>query len=142
MYWEYLPRKVIHKKGSKIVPSIKTGFEYKRSTLSLACSAYDDLLRPALILRRKKAYTLGCANRIKLFLQRSPNGQTNSETFIEWIKEILIPYIGNNECLFLVDSFEAHISSDIKQFLKKYSHIHMLIIPGGFTDILKPLGLV
>jgi len=141
IYWEYLPRKVIHQKGSKIVPSIKTGFEYKRSTLMLACTAYGEFLRPSLILRRKREYKLNCPNTINMLLQKSDNGWTTEKTFIEWLKEVFIPYVGENQCLLLMDSFEAHISSGVRKFLKPYSNIHALVIPGGSTDKLQPLDM-
>ncbi len=83
MYWEYLPRRVIHRKGTKVISSIKTGFEYRRSTLTLACSAFSNVLKPALILRRKRPYELGCSNHIQIFLQKSDNGWQNSGTMKE-----------------------------------------------------------
>ena len=141
IYWEYLPRKIIYKKGSKVIPSIKTGFEHKRSTLTLACTAWGDLLRPSVILRRKRPYTLGRQNQIKLLLQKSDNGWANSKTFIELLDKIIIPYVQGHQCLLLMDSFEGHICQDIRIYLKQHPYIHSLIIPGGATDTLQPLDM-
>ena len=136
MYWQYLPRKVVYKKGSKVVPSMKTGFDHKRSTVTLACTAWGDLLKPALILRRKTDYRLKCENKIDILLQKSDNGWSNTKTFTEWIEKILLPFIENNECLLIMDSYEGHINQDIRKFLKSYPKIHTLIIPDGYTDVL------
>ena len=141
MYWEYLPRKVIHKKGAKVVPSLKTGFEHKRSTVTLACTAWGDLLRPSIIVKRKRPYTLNCPNNIQMLLQKSDNAWTDAQTFVEWMEEILIPYVNKNQCLLLLDSYEAHICSDIRKFIVKYPYIHICVIPGSYTDILQPLDM-
>ena len=141
IYWEYLPRKIIYKKGAKVVPSLKTGFEYKRSTLTLACTAWGDMLRPALILKRNTPYKLECDNEIDLLLQFSPNGWTTTNTFCDWIKQILIPYVKENPCLLLMDSYEAHICMEVRKVIKGYPNICTVVIPGGYTDTFQPLDL-
>ena len=99
------------------------------------------MLRPTMILKRKTPYTLQCKNDIDLLITNSDNGWMNSEILIEWFNKILIPYVGKNHCLLLYDSYEAHISNAIFNFLKDYTNIHIGVIVGGTTNTDQPLDI-
>lgn len=142
MFWEFLPKKIVFKKGEKVVPGRNSSQNHKRSTLILACNAQGDLLKPTLILKRKTQYKLNCQNTIDLLLQVSDNGWTTSETFIEWIEQIVVPHLQGRHGLLLLDSYEGHKSEKVKQFVvQNHPNIHCCVIPGGYTDILQPLDL-
>jgi len=60
------------------------------------------------------------------------------KAFTAWVEQILVPSVGQNQCLLLMDSFEGHICENIRVLIKRYPTIHSCIIPGGFTDTLQP----
>ena len=142
MYWEYLPRRIVFKKGEKVVPSWKTSYDHKRSTLMLACNSQGDMLNPTLILKRKTQYFLRCPNNLNLRIQVSDSGWTTAKTFKDWISLELVPYLQGRHGILLLDSYEAHKCLDVKEFVQKnHPNIHCVVIPGGFTDILQPLDM-
>jgi len=142
MFWEYLPRKIVYSRGTKEVPSWKTSYNHKRTTLLLACNLQGDMLRPTIVLKRKTAYKLQCENKIKLFVQNSDSGWTTASTFTQWITEIIAPHLQNRHGILLIDSYEGHKSDDIRLFVNKnYPNIHCCIIPGGYTHIMQPLDM-
>lgn len=142
MYWEFLPNRIVFKKGQKVVPGAKTSNSYKRSTLLLGCNIQGDLLRPTMILKRKSNYTLKCQNNIGLHLQCNPKGWTTTTTMIDWIETILVPHLQGRHGLLLLDSYEAHKSEEVRNFtIANHPNIHCCIIPGGYTDVLQPLDM-
>ena len=140
-FWDYLPRKVATPKLSKSATDWKRGYHKSRSTLCLAITAAGDFLRPALILKRQKPYVLQSINDIDLLLLHSENGWVNQKIMIEWLQRVLLPYVGRNNCMFLYDSFEAHISDEVLNFLRGYPNIQLGVIVGGTTSTDQPLDL-
>jgi len=142
MFWEYLPHHIVFPNGSKIVPSWKTSYRYKRSTILLACNSEGNMLRPTLVLKRATPYTLKCSNNINLLLQSTENGWITSMSFKEWIKEVIVPHLQGRHGILLIDSYEAHKSEDVRVFVNtNYPHIHCIVLPGGYTDLIQPLDL-
>ena len=117
-YWEYLPGKVVAPKLAKQATGWKQGYHHSRSTLILGVSANGTMLRPALVVKSEKRYTLWCKNEIDMLIMNSSNGWVNEELVIEWLKKILLPYVGKEKCLLLWDSFESHISDRVLSFLQ------------------------
>jgi len=78
-------------------------------------------------------------NDINLLVLNSIKGWMTEENMIEWFKEVLLPYVKENHCLLLFDSYEAHISDKVKNFLQGFSKVHVGIIVGGTTDEIQPL---
>ena len=139
-FWEYLPRNILASKLSKCAYGWKRGFHNIRSTLILAAAADGTLLRPSLILNRSTPYILKCNNEIDLLLN-SPNGWNNTQLTKKWIEKILVPYVKNEHCLLVWDSFESHKCDDMLNFLKKYPNIHLSAIVGGMTSVGQPLDI-
>lgn len=140
-FWEYIPRKVVTPKMSRSCFGWKKGFHNYRSTLILAAAASGHFLRPSLILKRKSAYFLKSDNDISLHIANSENGWVNESIIIEWIEKILIPYVKDQHCLLIWDTYEAHKSSKILTYLSKYQNIHPVCIIGGRTSVDQPLDL-
>jgi len=140
-YWEHLPRKAICRKIVKTCRGYKKGYYRARSTVGLAVSANGDVLRPLLILKRKLPYYLRTENKINIMVSNSKNGWINEDIVIKWLLNVLLPYVQNNICLLLWDSFEAHISSTVLSFLKNHPNIIVGTIVGRTTDFAQPLDL-
>jgi len=140
-FWEYMPRKIIAPQLSKSAFGWKRGFHNYRSTLILAASAEGHFLRPGLVLKRKTRYSLKCEDDINLYLTQSENGWVTEEIVIDWLKNVLIPHIKEEHCLLIWDSYEAHKSTSVLNFLKNYPKIHIIIIVGGRTSKDQPLDI-
>lgn len=140
-YWEYLPRKVIAPKLSKIASGWKHGYHNHRSTLMLSVSADGHMLTPCIILKRESAYTLKCDNEIKMTIYNSPNGWSNEDLIIKWLDDILLPYVKGKHCILLWDTYEAHKSDKVLEYLKKHPHVHIGMIVGGRTSKDQPLDI-
>lgn len=141
LFWEYLPNKVIAPKMAKNARGWKRSYHQCRSTLTLAVAADGTMLRPTLILKRKEPYILRCHNDIDLLIQNSENGWAKSELIVEWLERVLIPYVRKENCLLIWDSFEAHISHSVLNFLKNYPNINVQVVVGGMTSLDQPLDI-
>ena len=140
-YWEYLPRKIITPKLCKVAAGWKRGYQHCRSTLMLTVAADGTFLRPALILQRKTPYILKCNNEINMEIMNSNNGWADENVVIKWIKDVILPYVKDNHCMLLWDTYEAHKSDKVLNFLKKYPNIHTSMIVGGRTSLDQPLDI-
>jgi len=140
-FWEYLPRKIVTPQMSRDASGWKKGYTRARSTLVLAASADGHLLRPSLVLKRETPYMLKCQNDISLHLMNSGNGWIDEDLAIEWLENVLLPYVKKEHCLLLWDSFEGHTSSNVFQFLNKHPNIHVAVIVGGTTAFSQPLDI-
>ena len=140
LFYEYLPKKVIEEKGKKDVKTWKAGLDKKRSTLVLAVTQTGLLLEPSLILPRKTRYELKLRNKLKMKVYGTvtANAWMDSETMILWLKEVLLPYVGDNQALLILDSYASHYSKEVRDFVKN-TNISLAVIPGGLTPILQPL---
>ena len=104
-------------------------------------TAAGDVLRPMLVLKRKTPYFLRADNKINLMVANSSDGWVNEDIIVQWLQSVLLPYVKNNVCLLLWDSYEAHISKKVISFLKDYPNINVGIVIGGTTDQSQPLDL-
>ncbi len=107
----------------------------------LAAAADGSILRPTLILKRTKPYFLQEDNDIGLWITHSKSGWLDEVNMLVWIEKILIPYVGNNQCLLLMDSYSVHVSTKVLTHLKKYPNIHTGIIVGWTTSFSQPLDI-
>jgi len=117
--------------------------ERKRASLVMCVTANGMVLPPALILKREKNLRLSSdiENNLNLQLYSSDNGWITSSVMIQWLQDILLPHIGQNKALLLLDSFPAHYSRQVLEFLSLHSNIFMGIIPGGLTIYMQPLDI-
>jgi len=70
-------------------------------SIILAATASGNMLPPSLILKRKSPYFLQCENGIDLCVMNSSNGWNNGDLTVKLIERILLPYIGNEQCLLI-----------------------------------------
>ena len=107
-FWEYLPRKVVTPTLSKVLKGWKRGYHQCHSTLILTIAADGTILRPSLVLKRKTPYILKCANEINMDLLSSESGWADENIIVQWFKNTLLPYVKNNHCMLIWNTFEAH----------------------------------
>jgi len=81
------------------------------------------------------------SNKIQLLLLNSKNGWTTEDTMMSWIENVLIPYIGKNNSLLLMDSYEAHLTPKVQEALAKHKNLKVGIIVGGTTSQTQPLDV-
>jgi len=60
---------------------------------------------------------------------------------IKWLTKIIIPYIGTKDCMLIWDTYEAHKSNKVLEFLKQYPNIYTSSIVGGRTSVDQPLDI-
>ena len=128
------------------------GKEDKREiTVLLAITASGTLLPPQVIYRGK---TVGCHPCItfpsKWNVTHSDNHWSNEATMVEYLEEIIIPYVteirnkldlaDDHAALALFDVFAAHRCSSVLAKLQAHN-IHQVFIPAGCTGQLQPLDV-
>jgi hypothetical protein len=59
----------------------------------------------------------------------------------DYIDTVIVPYIGKNECLLVLDDYEAHKTASVIAHMKS-KNITPFLIPGGFTFCLQPLDVL
>ena len=141
-FWEYLLNKVIASKMARQAKGWKRNYQNARSTLVLAVTASGKMLPPTLILKRMTQYYLQTHNDIGLLLLNNAKGWIDEDLTIQWLKTILIPYVKQEHCMLIWDSFEAHISEKVIAFLEDYKNIHVGVIVGGMTAKSQPLDIM
>ena len=68
----------------------------------------------------------------------SENRWINEILMIEYLKDIIIPYCKSEHSILMVDSYEAHFSKKVREFLKDIPYLHLMVISGGITSIAHP----
>lgn len=58
----------------------------------------------------------------------------------QWIKDIWQVYTKKKPSLLFLDTFTAHLTSEVQDLFKK-SNTTVIIIPGGCTSVLQPLDV-
>jgi hypothetical protein len=141
VYHEYLNKKILAPKGQKRVETFKHGKDKKKTSLILAITADGGMLAPAIILDRVTSYKLKCRNRIGLQVYNTPSGWMNEQVMLEWLKDVVYPYVKNNYGILVVDSYGAHCTEIVLNSISKCSKLFLAIIPGGLTSKLQPLDV-
>ena len=122
----------------------------RQITAVLAGTIQGDLLPLQLIYKGK---TLCCHPNYKFppgwHITHSPNHWSNETTMIEYIENIVIPYVENiREMLYtpstpgliIMDNFKGQITKKIDLLLEE-NHLHTCLLPANTTDILQPMEL-
>lgn len=108
-----------------------------------ACSADGKMLKSTIVA---KGLTSLCEkNFAKLsagtaFLQHTKSGLTTSESFIEWIDNVLIPYTLDQASVLIVDQYPAHLTHQVREHLANHN-VTMLEVPARGTALLQPLDV-
>ena len=134
--------------GSKRVEVV--GISDKRLITAVFCgSAIGEFLPVQLIYKGK---TPRCHPKFSFPLDwhitHSPRHWSNESTMIDYIKEIIVPFVkGKREflsidkpALVIMDNFTGQITQSITEILEKYN-IHVCLLPPNTTDRLQPMDL-
>lgn len=112
-------------------------------TVLAACSADGKMLKSTIVA---KGITSLCEKSFaKLsagttFLQHTKSGLTTSESFIEWIDNVLIPHTLDRASVLIVDQYPAHLADGVRQHLANHN-ITILEVPARGTALLQPLDV-
>lgn len=139
----------MEEKGVKRVEVVGQS-DKRQITAVLAGTIQGDLLPLQLIYKGK---TLRCHPNYKFppgwHITHSPNHWSNETTMIEYIENIVIPYVENiREMLYtpstpgliIMDNFKGQITKKIDLLLEE-NHLHTCLLPANTTDILQPMDL-
>ena len=139
----------MERQGSKRVELI--GTDDKRQITAMFCgSLLGDFLPLQLIYKGK---TARCHPRYKFptgwDITHSPNHWSTEGTMIEYIENIICPYIGgvhhrmnshDTAALIIMDNFKGQVSQQVTDLLSLYN-IHTCLLPPNTTDRLQPLDV-
>lgn len=74
------------------------------------------------------------------FIQHTESGVTTSESFIEYLTHVILPYTNDEPAVLIADAYSAHVTPEVKQFCKDH-HLTYVIVPDRATSVLQPLDV-
>jgi hypothetical protein len=107
---EPIPQRTIDYKGSKDVPIICQN-EKANSTAVLTRSAEGDTLKTMVIFKSEKNVKVENPYN-NLIVKSSDSGWMNGLLMVDWLKEVVLPYVNREKCLLVFDTYRAHLSSE------------------------------
>ena len=132
----------VEKTGSQEVNMKPTGHDKVRVSVCLAGKADGTRLKPFIVFKggKRECKSLHEEFRGKCSVASSANGWMNEELTLQWCSEILGQF---SFCKRLLawDSYEAHLTDDVKKSLTK-SKIESAIVPGGCTKYIQAPDVV
>lgn len=134
--------KVVCKRGSKhcdrVIDSSKTSI-----SVMMAASASGELLPPFVVYKAKHRYEEWeqdgpPGSRYSI----SKSGWFESTTFVEWFRQILLPYFRQKDGskILIGDNLSSHITLDVIQDCQKYD-IKFILLPPNSTHLCQPLDV-
>ena len=111
-----------------------TGNEKNRVTVVLACCGDGLKLKLMLIFKRKTIPKIN--NKHGVVFSAQEKGWMDSEQMKVWIEKVWraqIGGVGRRKCLFVYDSFEAHVIDTVKAPFK-HENTELAVIPGGLIS--------
>lgn len=134
--------------GSKRVEV--SGVNDKRQITAVFCgSLVGDFLPIQLIYKGK---TQRCHPRYKFpshwHITQSPKHWSTENTMLEYINEIIVPYVESwrddfgesKSALVIMDNFKGQITSGVNTLLESHN-IHVCLLPPNTTDLLQPMDI-
>ena len=126
------------------------GKDDKRLITAVFCgSATGDFLPLQIIYKGKTKRCNPCFQfPFDWHITHSPKHWSTEETMLQYIHEIIIPYVqaqrqlikANRPALVVVDNFKGQITEKISELLKQ-NDIHTCLLPANTTDRLQPMDL-
>jgi hypothetical protein len=74
------------------------------------------------------------------FIQHTPSGLTNSESFIEYLEHVILPYTNGQHAVLIADAYKAHKTHEVKVWCGNHS-MELIIVPDRATAIMQPLDV-
>ena len=122
----------------------------KRQMTAVLCGSLRGDFLPIQVIYKGKTYR--CHPRFKFpidwHITHSPKHWSTEQTMIEYIEEIIVPYIGSQRevwgaeqaALVIMDNFKCQVTPSIKSLLESYN-IHVCLLPPNTTDLLQPMDI-
>ena len=147
VYFDLVSNKVVDRKGAKDCRVITTGAEKRHVTVVLTVMADGQMPPPMIIFKGKRA----------LKLTNVPDGMVvtvqdkawmDHELMNVYLNKIWHPFIKRRaeelglptKSLLVMDSFSAHLTTDVSENLKN-NNTQSVIVPGGCTSKVQPLDV-
>ena len=126
-----------------------SGVNDKRMITAVFCGSLTGDFLPLQLIYKGK--TNRCHPRFQFppdwHITQSPKHWSTEQTMVEYIEEIIIPYIeskradvGDKPALVIMDNFKGQIASTINSLLKAHD-IHVCLLPANTTDLLQPMDI-
>jgi len=74
------------------------------------------------------------------FVQHTASGLTTSDSFLDYLQHVILPYTDNRPSVLIVDAHKAHCTAAVKLWCENHS-ITLLIVPDRATSVLQPLDV-
>ena len=137
----------LEKKGVKRVAL--SGCDDKRQITAVVCGSMTGDFLPLQVVYQGTTHR--CHPKSNLppdwSVTHSKNRWSNEETTIEYLNDIIIPYVeaircdvGDKPALLILDNFKGH-STDAVINLLEANNIHTCFLPANCTDLLQPMDL-
>ena len=128
--------------GAKDVPMKSTGHEKVRVSVCLAAKLDGTKLKPFIVFgaAKRESKSLHDEYKRQCSVASSSDAWMNEELTLKWCDEVLRQFTFQKRLL-TRDSFEAHISDEVKRKLTT-SKTESLIVPGGCTKYMQAPDLV
>ena len=126
-----------------------SGVNDKRMITAVFCGSLTGDFLPLQLIYKGK--TNRCHPRFQFppdwHITQSPKHWSTEQTMVEYIEEIIIPYIeskradvGDKPALVIMDNFKGQITSTINSLLEAHD-IHVCLLPANTTDLLQPMDI-
>ena len=121
----------VEKTGSKEVPMKLTGHDKVHVSVCLTGKTDRTRLKPFIIFKGAKRESAALHDKFhrECSVARSGNRWMNEELTLRWCNENLGQF-SFRTCLLAWDSYEAHLTDNVKKALTK-SKVETVIVPGG-----------
>ena len=128
--------------GKKEILVRGTGAHKRRFTVTLACTASGEMLKPFVTFKAKTDRVLKKMNYSErdIIVTNQPKGWMDSNLMHPWIRKVLVKYTKGRHALLVFDTFKDHLTEDVLTRLKD-NNITVVIIPGGCTSKVQPLDV-
>ena len=138
----------MERQGTKHVDLVGAGD--KRLITAVFCGSLVDDFLPIQVIYAGK--TTRCHPRYEFpsncDITHSPKRWSNEATTIQYIRNIIIPYINNTRdgfkddtpALIIMDNFKGQVTSVVTNLLEE-NNIHVCLLPANTTDRLQPMDL-
>ena len=138
------------RKGRKRVPI--AGHNDKRQITAVMCGAFTGEMLPIQLVY--KGTTKRCHPPYNFpgnwLISHSPNHWSNEETMVEYINEVIVPYVDQKRgdldlscdypAVAIFDHFKGQLTERVTQVLEE-NNIHSVLIPAAFTGELQPMDI-